>query len=443
MNESTEQQLRREIEELRRQLHAQHEPHGGVPAERWKPSGLTVSALMLGIVILLAGAFFAGYIPLERRDSTVQAEAEEHEKALPRVEVLHVGRAKGESGLELPGTMEAITEASILARADGYLKTRLVDIGDRVKSGQPLAEIDAPELNQQIHQAEAAVEQAEAALEQAQASLEQGKTTLNLAKVTAGRFHTLAQEGVASKQDDDQYQAQFAAQTANVQALEKAVSAQRSNVAANKANLGRLEELQSYLIVKAPFDGVITTRNVDIGVLVTAGSTLLYKIAQSGTLRTFVNVPQVSSNSVRVGQGAALTLSNFPGRRFHGTVVRTAHAIDPTSRTMLVEVDVPNGDGALFPGMYADVDLSSPRVDPPLTVPAQAILFRTDGAQLASVTPDGTVHLRKITVGHDYGDRVEILQGIEEGATVIASPGDAAQEGNKILPVEAESAGAK
>jgi RND family efflux transporter MFP subunit len=168
---------------------------------------------------------------------------------------------------------------------------------------------------------------------------------------------------------------------------------------------------------------------------VSTGATLLYRIAQTGTLRTYVNVPQGNASSIRVGQAAQLTLSNFPGRRFLGTVARTANALDPASRTMLVEVTVPNADGALFPGMYAEVDLSSARLNPPLLVPAQALIIRTDGAQVAVVQPDGTVHLQKVAIGRDYGDRVEVVQGVTEGATILAAPGDAAQEGAKIVPI--------
>ena len=369
MNDSTEQQLRREIEELRRQIReqdSQHGPHSGPPAEHWRPSGVTISALLFGFAALLVIAFFAGYLPLEKRDSTVQAEAAKREKALPRMEVMLIGRAPKESGVTLPGTMQAITEAP-LPRADGFLKSRSVDIGDHVRNGQVLAIIDAPELDHQIHQAQAAidqalaaVDQAEAAVEQAQANLTRGKTELELARVTAERYKTLTAQGVVSKQDNDQYQAQFVAQSANLQALEKALTAQQSSVVAAKgtvsgarANLARLEEVRSYLTVKAPFDGIVTQRNVDIGALVSNGTTLLFRMAQIGTLRTFINVPQIGANGVHVGQPASLTLNNFPGRTFHGTVARTANSLDPTSRTMLTEIDVPNPAGELFPGMYA------------------------------------------------------------------------------------------
>jgi RND family efflux transporter MFP subunit len=245
----------------------------------------------------------------------------------------------------------------------------------------------------------------------------------------------LTARGISPLQEGDQSQAQLSAQDANVRALEKAILAQRSNLVAVKANLARLQEVQGYRRVKAPFGGVITLRNVDVGALVSTGSTLLYRIAQIGTLRTYVNVPQSQVNSVRAGQAAALTVSHFPGRSFRGIVARTANALDPATRTMLVEVDVPNADGALFPGTYAEVDLSGAQVNAPLVVPAAALVFRTDGAQVAVVQADQTVHLQKITVGRDYGDRVEILQGLTEGATILAAPGDAAREGARIVPV--------
>jgi RND family efflux transporter MFP subunit len=332
--------------------------------------------------------------------------------------------------------MQAVTEAPILARADGYLKRRLVDIGDRVKAGQTLAEIDAPELDQQIRQADASVEQVQASIEQAQASLEQGRANREIARITADRWKQLAAQGVVSKQENDQYQAQLTAQDANVQALEKAVAAQRSNLAATRANLARLQEVQGYRIVKAPFDGVVTVRNVDQGALVNTGNTLLFRIAQTGTLRTYISVPQINANSVHVGQPAELTLSNYPGRTFRATVTRTANALDPASRTMLVEIDVPNPEDALYPGMYAEVELIASQENPPLTVPAQSLITRTDGAQVAEVGPGGVLHIRKVTVGRDYGDRVEILQGLSNGATIVASPGDSAREGVKVEPVE-------
>jgi len=280
----------------------------GLPEVRWRPTRTTIAALILGALVFLIVAFLAGYLPLQQREATLRAEADAQQRGLPRLVVMRVERGPTQNEIKLPGTMQALTEAPILARTDGYLKRRLVDIGDRVRASQVLAEIDAPEVDQQIHQAEAAIEQAAAAAEQAQANLEQGRANRELARVTAERIQRLTERGISPEQDGDQSRAQLAAQDANVQALEKAILAQRSNLAAAKANLARLQELQGYRLVKAPFDGVITLRNVDVGALVSTGNTLLYRIAQIGTLRTYVNVPQAYVTAVRVGQSAARLL---------------------------------------------------------------------------------------------------------------------------------------
>jgi RND family efflux transporter MFP subunit len=223
---------------------------------------------------------------------------------------------------------------------------------------------------------------------------------------------------------------------ANSQALEKAIQVQRSNLAAAQASQSRLEKMFSYRVVRAPFDGVITLRNVDSGALVTAGSTLLYRIAQTATLRTYVNVPQSYADAVRQGQSAALSVPNFPGRTFTGTVARTANALDPASRTLLVEVQVPNSSNQLLPGMYTRVSLSTARRQPPLLVPSEALVIRANGAQVAVVDAGNVVHLAKVEVGRDYGDRLELLNGVPEGARVILNPGDVIQEGQKVDPVQ-------
>lgn len=438
LRESTEERLRREVEDLKRQLREQKGGAAHALAKPWHPSAVTIWAIFLGVIVLIVAAFFTGYIPLKKRMAVIGAQAQEQEEALPRVQVIEVRRSSGKSELELPGNIQAVTEAPILARADGYIKRRMVDIGDRVQAGQPVAEIEAPELDQQIRQVKANLQQAQAALEQALANHEQGKSNLEMARVTAQRWGALVAQGVVSKQDNDQYQAQYQSQLAGVQALEKAIAAQRANVAATEANLARLDEMQGYRVVKAPFAGVITQRNVDVGALVNAGSTLLYRIAQTGTLRTYVNVPQTNTNSIHVGQPARLSVTNLPGRYFNGTVARTANALDPTSRTMLVEVQVPNADGALMPGMYAQVDLSSTRANAPLLIPGDALMNRSDGLQVAIVRPDSTVHLQKIEVSRDYGDRMEVIRGLQEGDRIISNPGDNAREGVKVEPVAAE-----
>ena len=442
MAETAEERLRRENEELRRQLdELQGQAHGsrqGPPAMLWRPSNLTITAIVLTAVVLLVAAFLAGYIPLEKRQVLIRAEEKQQEQALPRVEVIRVGRSTRTSELELPGSVQAITEAPLLARATGYIKSRQADLGDRVRAGQLLAEIDAPELDQQVRQARAALGQTHAALDQAQANLAQGKSDMEFARVSAERWSNLSKRGVVSRQENDQYQTQYQSKVASVEALEKAIAVQRSNVAAAEADLARLQEIDSYRAVKAPFDGVITLRNVDVGALVNAGSTLLYRIAQTSTLRTYVNVPQSNASAVRPGQAAHLRVSNLPGREFLGTVARTANSLDPSSRTMLVEVQVPNRDGALLPGMYAQVDLSSARANPPLVVPSDALIVRAEGTSVAVVRQDHTVHLQKVELGRDYGDRLEILAGLRDGEAIIVTPGDRAREGLQVDPVAAE-----
>jgi RND family efflux transporter MFP subunit len=441
-NAHTEESLRRENEELRRQLEALRSadtalaPFSGRPG--WSPSKTTIFALTLFALTLIVVAFLAGYLPMQHRRSIVVADAHRQERTLPRVQVVRTSRASDNSTLHLPGSIQAINEAPILARTDGYMKARFVDIGDPVKAGQPLAELDAPEMEEQLRAARATLEQARAALDHAAANLEQGRSELELAKVSAQRWGDLAKAGIASRQEDDKFRLEYQSRTANLRALEKALDVQKSNVAAVEADVARMENLKSYKIVKAPFEGVITLRNVDAGALVSAGTTLLFRIAQTQRLRTYVSVPQTWVSSVRPGQPAAIRVAGLPDREFKGTVVRTANALDPTSRTLLVEVNVPNPDGALLPGMSAQVDLSAFRRDAPLVIPADALVIRSNGSEVAIVQPDGTVHIRKIQVGRDYGDRLEVLDGLKEGDTVIQNPGDLVSEGMKVEPVASE-----
>jgi RND family efflux transporter MFP subunit len=432
--------LLRENEDLKRQIHdlktaGNGASPAGLPAKVWHPSAITIWAIFLTAVVLVLVAFFSGYMPLRKRRELIAGEERAQERALQRVEVIEVGRSSSESVIELPGSIQAITEAPILARADGYLQHRMVDIGDRVRTGQPLAEIDAPETDEQIHQAKANLQQAQAAVDQAAANYERGQADEDLAKVTAQRWSALSAKGVVSRQENDRYQSEYRALTAATKALEKALAAQRSNVNAAEANLARLDKVQSYRLVKAPFDGVITLRDVDVGALVNAGNTLLFRIAQIDPLRTYLNVPQANASEVRTGQPARLTVSNLPGREFTGVVARTASALDPASRTLLVEVRVPNPGGALLPGMYARVSLIGARSHAPLRIPSDALIVRGEGTEVAVVRDGHTIHLQKIEVGRDFGDRLEVVGGLREGETIIANPGDVVREGLQVQPV--------
>ncbi len=430
---ATEEELRAEIERLKKQLDKVHSAHSALENPK-RPSGGRVLFLLLLAAALFVVAFFAGYIPHHRRDVQITAEASAANDSLPEVVVVAAKRASAMGDLVLPGNIQAVTEAPILARASGYVKRRYVDIGDRVTAGQLLADVEAPELDQQVRQAQAALEQSQSDLERANAALEQGKANESIAKLTATRWDNLVRRGVVSKQENDQYQAQYQAQSANVTALARAVDAAKGNISAMRANLARLTDMQGYLNVRAPFAGVVTLRNVDVGALVNAGSTLLFRIAQTNLLRTYLNVPQSSAEDVHVGQTATLATPELPDRKFTGAVTRSANSLDPSSRTLLVEVQVPNPDAKLLPGMYVEVDLHLPRKDPPVLLSSDTLMVRPEGTLVALLDSNNVVHLQRVTVGRDYGSQIEILSGLSTGQQVIANPNDSVQEGVKVHP---------
>lgn len=440
MNEinAAEERLRAEVEDLKRQLEEQRRLHEVGAHPRKGPSAVSLLLMAILIIALIVGGFFAGYLPRQKREQVLAAESKESVRSLPTVNFSRVERSAEKTELVLPGNIQAMTEAPILARASGYIRKRFVDIGDRVTEGQVVAEIEAPELDQQILQANATLEQTRSAVLQAEAAVQQGRANENLARITAQRWDNLQKRGVVSKQENDTYQAQYAAQQANVQALEKALAAARSNVSAAEANVARLNQLKTYQTVRAPFEGVITVRNVDTGALVNEGNTLLFRIAQTGSLRVYVNLPQSEAGNVRVGQHASLTVAERPGRKFDGTVTRTSNALDPASRTLLTELQAVNSGGLLLPGMFAEVDLSVPRSDPPLLIPGDTLVVRSDGPQAAVIGTDDTVRFAHIQLGRDYGDRIEVLSGLQEGQRLVVNPNDAVREGVKVKPVTSE-----
>ena len=434
----TEQQLRAEIEELKRRLAAQPEPGAATPSQS-APSRRLLWSLGFFLLILMAAGFFAGYLPRLRRQQVLAADVKSEVETLPLATVTEVTRAPARTALVLPGNIQPVTEAPVLARASGYLRKRYVDIGDRVQQDQVLAEIEAPELDEQIKQAQATLAEARSSVEQAQASLDQGRSNENLARITAGRWANLVSRGAVSKQENDVYQAQYAAQKAKVEALDQAVAAARSNVGAAQANLARLTELKGYQTVRAPFAGVITVRNVDVGALINEGNTLLFRIAQTARMRTYINVPQAEAESVRVGQTATLEFDELQHRKFTGTVTRTSHALDPATRTLLTEVEVPNPDGVLLPGMFTQVDLQVLRKTPPLMIPGDTLVVRSDGPQVAIVGAHGEVHYVRIQLGRDFGDRLEVLSGLEDGEMIAVNPSDAVREGARVKPVRQDN----
>jgi RND family efflux transporter MFP subunit len=429
INNGAEERLQAEIDDLKRQLADRKNTSAG-------PSGRTLLVVVLLVGALAIAGYFLGYLPRMRREQVLAAESQAGSESLPVVNVERVSRSATQSNLVLPGNIQAVAEAPVMARATGYIKKRYADIGDRVKQGQVLADIEAPELGQQIRQAKAAIDQANQTVQQAEAGLVQGRANENLARVTRDRYQTLFTQNVISRQERDTYQAQYEVAEANVQALEKAIGAAKSNAAAAEANLARLNELLGYQTVRAPFAGVITVRNIDAGALVNEGNTLLFRIAQIDRLRTYLNVPQADADSVRVAQRAKLVVPDLNGRTFTGAVARTANALDPATRTLLVEVQIDNAGGALMPGMYAQVDLSVPRKNPPLMIPADALVVRADGPQVAVVNSDGKVHYTRVALGRDLGAHLEALSGVNDGDRLAVNPSDVVREGAKVKAVE-------
>jgi RND family efflux transporter MFP subunit len=409
-------------------------PPGQPPA---RSRALRVVVLLVLAVLLAAGAVFWG---INARIQTAAAVKETtQELAIPTVSVIHPKPGAMKNEVVLPGNIQAFTDAPIYARSSGYLKQWNVDIGGRVKAGQVLATIEAPELDQQVRQAKASLQQTQASLDQALANQQQGKANEELARVTAQRWQNLVNKGAVSRQENDQYQAQYQAQVANLNALEQAIAAARSNISAAEANLGRLQEMQGYETVKAPFDGIVTARNIDVGALINAGNggpaQELFHLASTAKLRVYVSVPQADSRAATVGIKAYLTLSEFPGRRFQGELVRTSGAIDPATRTLLTEVDVDNASGELRPGAYAEVHLMIPEGSRSLILPVNVLLFRGEGLRVG-VVRDGKAELVPVILGKDYGNEVEIVSGLNENDVVISNPPDSLASGAPVQEVQ-------
>jgi len=398
--------------------------------------GLVVVAIA---VVMLSALLALGYWPRAMRARQLAAADQANQRSLPAVTVAPVKEAPAEVEVSLPGNVQAETETPVFARADGYIKRRVADIGDRVKAGQLLAEIDSPELDQQIREAQAAVKRSQSAFRQAEAALGQARANLGLAEVTARRWQTLVNKGVLSKQDGDEKRAILEARTADAAAAEANVQTARETISANEAALQRLVELQAFRQVRAPFAGVITARNVDVGALVSAGSSTsireMFRLAQTQTLRVFVNVPQSETPAVRPGLACTLEVEEHHGRRFPGKVTRTANALDPASRTLLTEVQTPNPDGTLLPGMYATVHFRVHRQNPPLLIPSAA--FRnTAGGPVAAVLGEGAViRFVPVKLGRDYGAQIEVTEGLHPGQRVVTNLTDHVRDGAKVRPV--------
>jgi RND family efflux transporter MFP subunit len=376
--------------------------------------------LALGAFLVLAGGLAFGASRYYAQHRQVMATAQQQRDFVPSVRVATLQPSPDSLVVTLPATTLALTTANIYARATGYIVERHVDIGDRVKVGQLLVNITAPEIDHQIAQSEATIAQNNSAVQQAQASLE-------LARVTWNRDQPLVKEGWATQQ-----QGTIDVQT--VKSNEAAVAVAKANVAAQEALLRQLTTQKSYLRVIAPFDGVITQRNVNVGDLVQANATsgtFMFTAMQTDVIRTQVYVPQDQAFGLGPGVDAVVRVPEIPGRTFSGKVTRTANALQPGTRTLLTEIEIPNPDGALTPGTYVTVELHIPRKTPSVLVPADAIIFNRDGLQVA-VIEDGTARIRKISVARDLGTQVEIRDGVKQGDQVILNPSVGLTDGSKV-----------
>jgi len=374
----------------------------------------------LAVVIGLLGALAFGAWGHYARVREAAAAAQARSDLVPSVRVATVQPNAGIMAVSLPATTLAFATANIYARASGYIAKREVDIGDRVKQGQLLVEIVAPELDQQIAQGEATLGQLKAALQQAQANRDLAKVTWDRDSPLVGKGWVTAQQGSVDVQ--------------TLKAQEAAVGVAQANVTAQEAQLGVLHQQKLYQSVVAPFDGVITQRNVDIGALVQADATsgtFMFTIMQSNEIRTQMFVPQDQAFGLKPGVDAVVHVPEIPDRTFPGKVTRIAEALQPGTRTLLAEIDIPNPDGVLTPGIYCTIELQIPRRTPSLSVPADAIIFNRDGLQVA-IVENGIAHIRKISVARDLGTEVEARDGVKPGDQVILNPSVDLVEGSKV-----------
>src|SRR6266852_1092219 len=427
---------------------------------------LVMAVLVLGV--LVAAALLAGYLPRRNTTRQLDSAAAKLRNTPPIVNAAKVTRAPNLTDVSFPGSITPITEAYMYARAAGYLKRRYVDIGDRVSAGQLLAEIDAPDLDQQVTQAQAALAQAEGQLGQAEATLQQLIATRDLAAVTWQRYQVLTKTGAVSRQAGDTQMTAAKTAEANVTAGEKNVEVARDFVRASEATLERLITLQRYEKVTSPFAGIVTARNVDLGALISAtgssqgpsrpsqagpsdvpSSGEMFRVAQIGRLRVLVSLPQSEASGIHVGQPATVSVDQIPNRLFPGQITRTSSALDAASRTLLTEVQVANPTGVLLPGMYTTVRFATTREVPPFLVPDASLVVEATGTTLAVLQPlsqsdlgkaasEGVeqavlarsriVHFQKVQPGRDYGTTLEIIGGLKDGDYVAVNPGDAVKE---------------
>jgi RND family efflux transporter MFP subunit len=389
-----------------------------LPNPARKPRRYGGALLGAGALLLLIGGLGIGGWRHHQAELDAAATAQRIKNFVPEVRVAAVRDSGSKITVSLPATTTAFEAANIFARTSGYIEKRYVDIGDRVKAGDLLADITAPELDHQIAQAKATLAQNEATLQQTQASRD-------LADVTNTRDSKLVTQGWLTLQQGDNDRLTLKAQQA-------AVGVAQSNIAAQEAQIRVLEQEKTYQRVVAPFDGVITQRNIDNGSLVQSQSTFMFTLMHYDVMRTQLYVPQDAAFGIAPGVDAVVHVPEIPNRTFPGTVTRIASALQPGSRTLLTEVDVPNPDGALSPGIYCTVELFIPRKTPSMIIPADAVVFDENGQHVA-VVENGTVHLQKIVVARDFGTQVEVHDGVKPGDQVILNPMVNLTEGSKVV----------
>jgi RND family efflux transporter MFP subunit len=365
------------------------------------------AAIVLIAVVVVGLLVLSGVIPRLRSRKALAAET--NELAAPTVLVIQPKRGAPSQEILLPGNIQAFVDAPIYARTNGYLKRWYFDIGSHVKPGQLLAEIESPEVDQQ--------------LSQAQADLGTAIANLHLSQITANRYSDLIKQDAVSQQETDNAVSDLASRNTAVKSAQ--------------ANVDRLKQLVSFEKVYAPFDGVVTARNTDIGQLIDSGASggqarSLFQVAAINKLRVFISVPQIYSQAATPGLTADLTFAEFPGRRFQGKLVRTSRSIDPTARTLNVEVDVDNSKGELLPGAYTEVHLKLKEDIPTMTIPVSALLFRREGLRVAVAKSDDTAELVPVTLGRDFGDFAEITTGLTGQERIIANPPDSIIDGERL-----------
>ncbi len=389
-------------------------PNPTPPKRRRRYGGALLGASAL--LLLLGGLGIGGWRHYQAK-LAVAATSQQIQTAVPNVQVAAVRAGDDKITVTLPATTTAFEAANIFARTSGYIEKRYVDIGDRVKAGALLADITAPELDHQITQAQATLAQNQATLQQTQASRD-------LAQVTNARDSNLVRQGWLTLQQGDN-------DRLTLQAQQAAVGVAQSNIAAQEAQIRVLQQEKAYQRVVAPFDGVITQRNIDNGSLVTSGSTFMYTLMHPDVIRTQVFIPQDEAFGVGPGVDAVVRVPEIPDRSFPGKVTRIASALQPGSRTLLTEIDVPNPDWALSPGIYCTVELYIPRKTPSMIIPADAVIFNQNGLHVA-VVENGTARLQKITIARDFGKEVEVHDGVKPGDQVILNPMVDLADGAKV-----------